>query len=64
MDRESHDQYMIRRRKEDRLKNTTLIAGGCSFTYNNEMTWAGKVTEKFKLINVHVPRAMTTLLVL
>ena len=30
----------------------TLVIGGCSFTYNNEMTWAGKVAESHDVFNV------------
>ena len=29
-----------------------IIAGGCSFTYNNEMTWAGEVAKEHELINM------------
>ena len=52
MSRESYSQYMTKRLKEDRLNNKIFIAGGCSFTYNNEMTWAGKIAEKFNVVNV------------
>lgn len=30
----------------------TIVAGGCSFTYNNEMTWAGEVAQGYDLINM------------
>ena len=52
MTSESYEQYMIRRFKEERLKEKPIVAGGCSFTYNNEMTWAGKVNEFHRVINV------------
>ena len=52
MTRESYEQYIIRRFKEERLKIKSIIAGGCSFTYNNEMTWAGEVAKHYHLINV------------
>jgi len=29
-----------------------IIAGGCSFTYNNEMTWTGEVAKHHDLINM------------
>ena len=29
-----------------------IIAGGCSFTYNNDMTWAGEVAKEYELINM------------
>ena len=29
-----------------------IVAGGCSFTYNNEMTWAGEVAQDYDLINM------------
>ena len=29
-----------------------IIAGGCSFTYNNEMTWAGEVAKEYELTNM------------
>jgi hypothetical protein len=30
----------------------TLVIGGCSFTYNEEMTWVGKVAEQYNVVNV------------
>ena len=29
-----------------------IIVAGCSFTYNNEMTWAGKLAEHTDVVNV------------
>ena len=31
---------------------TNVIVAGCSFTYNSEMTWAGKLDEKYIVRNV------------